>query len=359
MRYTGVAGVLLVICLVLGWSVQGVGAGQLLTTTHKRAPGHSEGSGSDSSSSLVLLRPADGDLIKSHPGRAGNVFNSSGDAAILERRISAVSAVVVDARSGRMLFALNPDLPRQPASTVKVLTGLIAMHSLRDSELVPTSRRAASMPRSKIYLQQGRSYRAGDLINATLLRSGNDATVALAEKIAGSESAFARLMTSKARSLGATNTVIVNSNGLTARGQQSTPRDLALILHRAMQDREFARRIGSTTAKTHFGQTLRTNNKALWEIKGAEGGKTGYTRAAKQTYVGKFKRGSHEIVIALMGSRTMWDDVSHLVEFGFRHVAGGAVMAAAPVDPAFTRRAAAPSGSVALTVLHDAAKSSL
>lgn len=362
MGFNGAVKILLALGLVLVWSVEDVAARQVLATVHKAAPGalvQAEGSGyAGDSRSLVLLRPADADLIKSQPGIGGNTFGGTSESGLLERRISARSAVVVDAGSGRLLFALNPDTPRQPASTIKVVTGLIALHSLRDGELVPTSHRAAQMPRSKIYLQQGRSYRAGDLINATLLSSANDATVALAEKIAGSETAFARLMTSKARSLGATNTVLVNSNGLTATGQRSTARDLALILHQAMQDREFARRIGTISANTGFGQTLRTNNRALWQIEGAEGGKTGFTRAAQQTYVGKFKRGNHELVIALMGSNTMWDDVAQLVEFGFRHIGGGPVLAAAPVDPAFTRRAAG-SGSVALTVLSDAAKSSL
>jgi len=355
MRAARAKQILLVLCLVLVWLGQEAQARQVLATTHKTAPG---AAASPAATSMVLLRPADADLIKSQPGRAGNSLSGNSETAQLARRISAQSAVVVDARTGRMLFALNPDQPRQPASTIKVITGLIAIHSLRDAELVPTSRRAAEMPRSKIYLQQGRSYRASDLVNATLLSSANDATVALAERIAGSESAFARLMTSKARSMGATNTVLINSNGLTARGQQSTARDLAVIFHHAMQDQEFARRIGSRSVATGFGQTLRTNNRALWQINGAQGGKTGFTRAAQQTYVGKFKRGNDELVVALMGSNSMWDDVGNLVEFGFRQLRGGSVLAEARVDPAFTRRLPG-SGSVAMTVLSDVAKSSL
>ncbi|MFH7320782.1 D-alanyl-D-alanine carboxypeptidase family protein [Desulfurivibrio sp. D14AmB] len=358
MRLVSVWQLVLVACLSVMLCGQEAAARQALATTHKSAPGATAAGAAAATGSFTLLRPADNGLVKSQPGQAGNVLLGSAAGEQLARRLSARSAVVVDARTGRLLFALNPDEPRQPASTIKVLTGLIALDSLRDSELVPTSRRAAGMPRSKIYLQQGSSYRAGDLINAILLSSANDASVALAEKIAGSERAFARLMTGKARAMGANNTVLINSNGLTASGQQSTARDLALIFHHAMQHPEFARRIGTASAQTSFGRTLNSNNRALWQINGSEGGKTGYTNAARQTYVGKFKRGNDEVLIALMGSNSMWDDVGHLVEHGFQLMGNSAVMAAATVDPAFTRRVPG-SGSVALTVLSDAGKSSL
>jgi len=231
--------------------------------------------------------------------------------------LSCKSAVVMDAETGEILYALRPDTPRQPASTIKVLTGLIAMHSLKDGELVKVSRRAARMPRSKIYLKPGRSYRATDLINAVLLASANDASVALAEKIAGSESAFARLMTRKARAMGARRTVCKTASGLTARGQQTTARDLAVIFRQAMHDPEFASRISLSRVRTREGKVLRTHNRALWRIDGAVGGKTGYTRAARQTYVGLFRRDDASLIVSLMGSESMWEDIEALVEYGF------------------------------------------
>jgi len=84
-----------------------------------------------------------------------------------------------------------------------------------------------------------------------------------------------------------------------------------------MENKEFANRIAKTKIRTSYGKTLRNHNKALWRIKGAVGGKTGYTRAARQTYVGKFSRENEELVVAIMGSETMWDDISRLVEYGF------------------------------------------
>ena len=236
----------------------------------------------------------------------------------IEKKISSKSVMIMDAENGETLYAKSPDSPRQPASTIKVLTGMIAIKSLKNNDTVPVSRRAARMPRSKIYLSPKKHYKADDLINAVLLASANDASVALAEKIAGSEKDFAKMMTLRARLWGASKTICRTATGLTARGQQSTARDLAAIFRHAMQDKEFARRMHKTKVRTSFGQTLRNHNRALWRVKGAEGGKTGYTAAARQTYVGKFTRDGESIIVAIMGSETMWPDIKNLVEYGFQ-----------------------------------------
>lgn len=239
----------------------------------------------------------------------------------LRKRLSSRSAILMDAKTGEVIYEKQPDLPGQPASTIKIITGLIAIQELERPEPVPVSRHAASMPRSKVYLQPGNTYRANDLINAVLLASANDASVALAEKIAGSESLFAQLMTQKARAWGATNTVCKTASGLTAPGQQTTARDLAVLFNRAMENDEFASRVKQNTARTDFGQVLKNHNRALWQIAGAEGGKTGFTNAARQTYVGKFKRGDDELVLAIMGSVSMWRDIKNLVGYGFSAMA--------------------------------------
>ncbi len=235
----------------------------------------------------------------------------------IKRKVSARSAIVIDSKTGMTLFARSPDTPRQPASTIKVLTGIIAIKSLEDAESIPVSRKAANQPSSKIYLNQRKEYQANDLINAVLLASANDASVALAEKIAGSEKSFAQMMTLRAKFWGATNTVCKTATGLTARGQKSTARDLAAIFRFAMKNPDFATRMKQTRARTIEGKLLRNHNKALWRLEGTEGGKTGYTSAARQTYVGKFKRGDDEIIVAILGSESMWGDLKHLVEHGF------------------------------------------
>lgn len=235
----------------------------------------------------------------------------------LSQRITARSAMVMDAATGAAIYAQASDSPAQPASTIKVLTGVISLDALRKNELVEVSRRAASMPRSKVYLNAGRKYPANDLINAVLLASANDASVALAEKIGGSEESFARLMTAKAKSFGATNTVCKTANGLTANGQYTTAHDLAKIFNNAMRNNDFASKMAVTEVQNTDGKIIRSHNRALWQVDGAEGGKTGYTDVARKTYVGKFKRDNDEIVVSLMGSENMWGDLKKLVEHGF------------------------------------------
>lgn len=243
---------------------------------------------------------------------------AAGDLAPIEKQISARSVMVMDAESGESLFEKMADNPRQPASTIKIVTAMIALKSLRNDDVINVSRRAADMPSSKIFLDPNRNYQANDLINAVLLASANDASVALAEKIAGSEDKFATLMTLSAKMWGAKNTICRTASGLTADGQQSTARDLANLFRFAMQHDEFSRRMRERSICTSYGKTLRNHNKALWRLDGAVGGKTGYTIAARQTYVGQFSREGQTIVVAIMGSESMWADLEKLVDYGFR-----------------------------------------
>jgi D-alanyl-D-alanine carboxypeptidase (penicillin-binding protein 5/6) len=287
-----------------------------VATVHKFQPGteaaNSKISGSGNRSSVVDL--SSNQQFKRRPDED---YSFPQSANRLRENLTSRSAIVMDADTGDVIYAHSPDMAAQPASTIKILTGLIAIQSLEREELVVASRRAADMPSSKIHLRNGESYRADDMINAVLLSSANDASVALAEKIAGSERVFAKLMTQKAMAWGATQTVCKTASGLTALGQTSTVRDLAVLFNRAMDNEEFADRIARLKVKTGYGKVLRNHNRALWQIDGAEGGKTGYTKAARQTYVGKFKRGDDQLTVAVMGSETMWDDVKQLVEYGF------------------------------------------
>ncbi len=285
------------------------------TVAKQRPEGQSSKGTSGSREALFVIAPDPDNKIRT--GEGAGTLSASSALPSLTRKISAKSAIIQDGISGKVLYAHNPDLERQPASTIKVLTGLLTLENLNDKDWVYTSSRAARMPRSKIYLNRGKSYYARDLVESLLISSANDAGVALGEKIAGSEWSFARMMTEKARELGACNTICKSATGLTRSGQKSTVRDLATIFDKAMEDPDFADIIGKRKSYTSFGKLLRNHNKALWRIEGAVAGKTGYTNAARQTYVGQFKRGDREIIVAIMGSESMWHDISRLVEAGF------------------------------------------
>ncbi len=275
--------------------------------------------GSKGDISAVKQRVAAKESLSDKVKRFGKTFRrKTSRLSRIAKQITSKSVVILDAETGKTIFAKAPDSPRQPASTIKVLTGIIAMKRLKKNEKVKVSRYAESMPRSKVYLSRRKKYKADDLIDAVLLASANDASVALAEKIAGSENDFAKLMTMHARLWGAKNTVCRTASGLTAKGQYSTARDLARIFRRAMRDKEFSRRMKRTKVKTSYGKLLRNHNRALWQVDGAQGGKTGYTSLARQTYVGQFGRGGDSIIVAIMGSETMWRDIRRLVEYGFQ-----------------------------------------
>jgi D-alanyl-D-alanine carboxypeptidase (penicillin-binding protein 5/6) len=317
--------------------------GVSLDTSHKFVPKQAQAKKKPNEKAQTVKRPSVQEL-KRKVAEQYNVVAAEVPTE-LQGKLTCRSAYVMDAKTGKVLYDLSADRPGQPASTIKVLTGLIAIESFTGNEMVRTSAYAANMPASKIYLRKGASYQASDLINAVLLASANDASVALAEKLAGSEQAFARLMTKKAEALGAQNTICKSANGLTRPGQQTTARDLATVFNRAMRNPDFAERMSTVKVHTSDGKVLRSHNKALWTVDGAVGGKTGYTAAAGKTYVGKFQRDGQAIVVALLGSAAMWDDIATLVEHGFtkqemiasRHdgdVAGGIqVSQVSPRDP--------------------------
>jgi D-alanyl-D-alanine carboxypeptidase (penicillin-binding protein 5/6) len=234
---------------------------------------------------------------------------------------SAIAACLMDADTGEILYEKNAHLPLPMASTTKVMTGLLGVERLRPHELVHVSSYAALMEPSKIYLRPGELIRVDDLLLAILLKSANDASAALAEKISGSETAFARVMTRRAQELGAHNTHFENASGLPAEGHYSTAYDLAIILRYAMQRPDFADFMQMRTAMISSANgrmwSIRNHNRLLWTFPGALGGKTGWTRASKHCYVGMAERGSRTLLVSILGSTRMWDDVQSLLTYGF------------------------------------------
>lgn len=235
--------------------------------------------------------------------------------------ISASAAVLMDQKTGQVLFAKNPDWQRPPASTTKIMTAVLTlqMADLRDEVLI--SQRAARTPGSSMYLRPGQRYRVRDLLYGLMLCSGNDAAVALAEHIAGNEEEFVSLMNRQAALLGAAHTTFANPHGLPAPGHCSTALDLARITRYALGIPRFAQLV-STVQTTVFDPVERkeykihNKNRLLWEFAGADGVKTGYTRAAGRCLVASATRHGRQVIAVVLDAPRMWEDTRKLLTYG-------------------------------------------
>jgi len=245
------------------------------------------------------------------------VATSGSVAAQEEWEVTASSFVIMDARTGKSLLALNPHLMMPPASTIKVMTAMYVLDHLKLDDKVTVSSYAASAPPSKINIKAGEIYTVKELLYALLLSSANDGARALAEKACGSEAEFASKVTQQVRTLGAYRTNLATANGLPASNQYSTAEDLAIIMRRAMENPEFAKIMGTKTYEIRGDRELRNHDRFLFTTPLAKGGKTGYTRASKNTYVGLFENKDKAIIISMMGSKKKWADLRTLIEKGF------------------------------------------
>jgi D-alanyl-D-alanine carboxypeptidase (penicillin-binding protein 5/6) len=243
--------------------------------------------------------------------------------------LSARALLLMDAKTGKILYQKNADTPLPPASTTKVLTAILTLESQkRSNDRLIVSKAATRVPASKLYLKPGQTVSIEDLLYGVLLASANDASVVLAEGIGGSVERFAEIMTKKAHNLGATNTRFSNPHGLTAADHYSTARDLALIFRYAMKNPTFRQivhtKISSVKSLSPGKKStrarlisVRNHNRLLWNYDGAIGGKTGYTFAAQKCYVGAVERNGVTLIVSLLGSRDLWGDTKRLLEYGF------------------------------------------
>jgi D-alanyl-D-alanine carboxypeptidase len=273
------------------------------------------------------------------------------------------AAIVVDANSGLVLHAANPDAQRHPASITKIMTLYLLFEQIEAGKLrldssLPVSAYAASQAPSKLGLKPGQTIQVEDAIKALVTKSANDVAVVVAEAIAGGEAEFAKLMTRKARALGMSQTVYTNASGLPDDDQITTAREQAQ-LGRAIQDR-FPRyyRYFSTASFRYGGHAIRNHNHLLGRVAGVDGIKTGFIRASGFNLVASVRRGNrHLVAVVIGGASANWRDarMSELIE---AHVTQGATertaakiveapSAQAQVNPSAVRIAAAQPGTLA------------
>ncbi len=237
-------------------------------------------------------------------------------------RVTAKSAIIVDAGNGSVLWAQDPDAQLPPASTTKVMTAILALESGHLRDRVSASPEACMVAPSKVHLRPGQRLLLEDLVYAILLNSANDASIAIAEHLAGSVDAFGDRMTRRAHLVGATRTRFENPHGLTQDGHYSTVRDLSTIFRYALAVPKFREILGTKAVVVGVENStrriaLRSHNRLLDSYRIPVIGKTGYTIAAKKCFVGSGSYNGREIIVALMGSRDLWGDTRRLLEFGF------------------------------------------
>lgn len=236
------------------------------------------------------------------------------------------AALVIDARTGKVLHARNADERRHPASLTKMMTLYVAFAAIERGEISPNtlvkiSAKAAGEVPSRIGLRAGQKIPLRYLIRAAAIKSANDASTAIAEAISGSEAAFARRMTATAKAMGMRNTRFRNAHGLTEAGHYSTARDMVLLGRRLFYDfPSYYHLFGRTSVKAGKHTLRNTNIKFLTSYEGADGIKTGFTNAAGHNLVGSARRGSERIIAAVFGMRSSGaraQEMSRLLNLGF------------------------------------------
>lgn len=250
--------------------------------------------------------------------------SSLGTCAPAPHLAKAHSAVLMECTTGTIVYDKYGDRRMPPASTTKILTALIAIESGRLAEPVTISANAAHTEGSRMGLRLGQVLTLEELVTGLLLRSGNDAAVAIAEYLAGGEAAFARLMNARAYAIGVTASHFVNPHGLPAADHYVTASDLAHIARCAMQNDAFARIVARRSAEidwqdahgTHQ-QSLRNTNKLLWQFSSADGVKTGTTGEAGACLVASASQDGHRFIAVLLNDPARFDDARKLLCWGF------------------------------------------
>ena len=230
--------------------------------------------------------------------------------------VSAQSAFLLDADSGRVLYEKNADEPRLIASTTKIMTGLLVCENMDPEQEVTVPDGAAGVEGSSLYLKKGERVTVRELLYGLMLQSGNDAAAALAILLDGSEAAFAERMNRRAAELGLREMHFRNPNGLDADGHCASARCLGLLAAEAMKNPLF-RQVVSTKTITVGSRSFTNHNKLLWQYPDAAGVKTGYTKAAGRTLVSCAERDGRRLIAVTLCDPDDWRDHAALLDYGF------------------------------------------
>ncbi|WP_411223419.1 serine hydrolase [Marivita sp. S2033] len=238
------------------------------------------------------------------------------------------AAMVMDARNGEVIHSRNADTRLHPASLTKMMTLYVVFEAVHNGEIsmdsdVTISRKAASEPPSKLGLRAGSKIKLRYLVRAAAVKSGNDAATALGEAISGSEAAFARRMNRTAKALGMSRTTFKNAHGLTESGHMSTARDMTILGRHVLYDYpQYYNLFSRRSTDAGIRKVSNTNRRFLDAYNGADGIKTGYTRAAGFNLVASAERGSERIIVTVFGGSSTAArnaQVAKLMDLGFQN----------------------------------------
>lgn len=228
---------------------------------------------------------------------------------LIPKNSTKYASIVVDARTGEVLYAKRADSPRYPASITKVMTLYLAFEALASGKIdlddpVVFSPRAAAQSPTKLGVRAGDSITVSEAMQSLVTRSANDSAVAVAEKLGGTEQRFAALMTLRAQELGMTNTHFTNANGLPDSRQVSTARDIAILSRAVMRDYPQYYRLFSTKNFEFRGQNIRNHNGLLYRMDGVDGLKTGFTNASGFNLAVSAVRDNRRLIAVVLGGPT-------------------------------------------------------
>ncbi|MDF1819389.1 MAG: D-alanyl-D-alanine carboxypeptidase [Immundisolibacteraceae bacterium] len=259
--------------------------------------------------------------------------------------LETTSHILFDVASGQVLVDSNADTPVEPASLTKIMTAFLVFEELAagriaDDDLVTISKRAWQTEGSRMFVEVGKQVRVGDLVTGMIVQSGNDASVALAEHIAGSEGAFAQLMTATAAQLGMVNSQFQNATGLPAADHYTSARDMAILATEMY--RRFPGRYQLYSQKEFTFNDIRQHNRnrLLWRDPSVDGLKTGHTEAAGYCLVASAERDNMRLISVVTGTKSdakRFEETQTLLNYGFRFFEvhtlyrGGEVRSRAPV----------------------------
>lgn len=233
--------------------------------------------------------------------------------------LSAESAVLYETTTGKVLYEKNMNKPMGMASTTKIMTALVVLENVNPEDIVTIKESCTKIEGSSIYLKAGERISVYDLLHGLMLESGNDAAAALADYVGrGDTGRFVALMNRKAKILGLKNTHFTNPSGLPDEGHYSTAFDMARLAACAMESSGF-REIVSKRTYSAGGRFMKNHNRFLTLYKGAEGVKTGFTRAAGRCLVSSVMSNGVRLIAVTLSAPNDWRDHINLYDYGYNN----------------------------------------